>query len=98
MGRMIQVEVESDEQERRVRRMLDFEREMRDLALTTPAERVFDACETAVVAERDRIAADMLERAVAARTEQAEKKGPRPDAAGTAASPARTAAGRAGRS
>jgi hypothetical protein len=79
MGRrIIQVEVESDEEELLVRRALDFEREMRELALTEPAARVFDACETAVVAERDRIAAGMLERALAARAEQVEKKRPGP--------------------
>jgi hypothetical protein len=65
------------EHEALLRRTLALAEELHQLALSAPDGTVFDACETAVIADGRTLQKQMLQEAVARRIEVAEKKGRR---------------------
>jgi hypothetical protein len=65
------------EHEALLRRTLALAEELHHLALSAPDGTVFDACETAVVADGRALQQQMLQEAVARRIAAAEKKGRR---------------------
>jgi hypothetical protein len=87
----------TEAQARMIQRVLAMSEELEHLALTAPDGTVFDACETAVIAQGRDLQAAFLAEAVAQRIESAEKKGRR-SASAPAAGPRRTAVGKPGNS
>jgi hypothetical protein len=72
--KVITLEIDA-EHEDLLRRYADFLGEMKDLAVTAPEGSVLDICEEAVIEKGREQQRRLLEQAVRARLEHAEKKG-----------------------
>jgi hypothetical protein len=72
--KVITLEIDAEDEDL-IRRYAGFVGEMKDLAATTPDGSVLDVCEEAVIEQGREHQRRLLERAVRARLEHAEKKG-----------------------